>query len=221
MVRNKLDHCLLGLTIGGLALAVNLCFQIPSYLKLFLWVIAVAGFAWAYVVGHAWMVIPMFMFVTFFLLAYFVVPPVKLKRGRAFERDAEILAYCVRPDRIVVVRELPTLGSTEGHSLFLPKRMYGITKRRLAASDALELPIDEDAAAIVYGRALPDLSEIDSKHTDRSVIENIHGLLRDLWGEHKNSPMRENVLHLALWYAIAADKYFRHAERSWLDHALL
>ncbi len=122
MGHNKLHHCMLGLTTTALALITIFCLQIPSMMKIVLWVIAIIGFLWAWVIGHAWMVIPALVEVPFTLLAYFFLSPVKVKQDRAFKDEYEILAYCLLPDRIIIVREFPTLNSIEGQSLFLTKK---------------------------------------------------------------------------------------------------
>ncbi|HOX06330.1 MAG TPA: hypothetical protein PK280_08010 [Planctomycetota bacterium] len=220
MVRHKVEHCLLGLVVATLAVFAASCLQ-PAPAKIALWGIALIAFFWAIFIGHAPLVIPALLAIPFGILRYLLVSPVKLVGDRAFEGEQEILAYCVLPDRIVLVREFPTLNEVEGHSLFLPRRVSRATEAQLSRSVAIRLSIDEESAARVYGQPLPALSEFNRDTMDRSMIDGIHSVVGKLWSQHKASHMRGNVLSLAAWYALAADKYFRRADCSWVHHAIV
>ncbi len=95
--------------------------------------------------------------------------------------------------------------------------MLTLTQERLVESVASELSIDKNAAEKVFGGPLPDLCELDCNHTDQNIVDSIHRLVGVLWSEHKTSNMRENLLHLAAWYSIAADKCYKN---NWLDRAI-
>ena len=120
-----------------------------------------------------------------------------------------------------MVLEFSSVDGLEGRSFFLPKRIMERTEQILDASSATNVSLDMEAAERAFGNPLPALADLDRDVLDRSVIDDAHRRVGSLWQEHQDGDLRECVIHLATWYALAADHYFRRDQLSGVDHALL
>ncbi len=97
MVQNKLEHCLLGMGVCAFGIVGYSQGWLGAGKMLFL-IVAVLGGFWAYVIGHAWMVVPWLILMPFCWLYERLDPrePARIRRKAAKLGYSAITAHDLR-----------------------------------------------------------------------------------------------------------------------------
>lgn len=214
---DRVVHTCLGCGVSLIAFLATIFTADGSSIDRLLWAIVLLGLGWTLMFGHS----ILFLALPIGLCFYFFRPPIKLQNGDAVDAHcfSVVRAYSVLPDRIVLIREFS--DALNGSSVFLPARVNEKTKQILRQSSAISIEIDPALAATALGEALPDLDEVDPETMERAYIDELHKTVTRIWLEKGPTDSKEDVFHLAGWYALLVDRYWRIAERSWFEHAFV
>lgn len=235
--QDKGPHLLLGLAmliIGAIGLGQEWLGQLGGFL--FLGILSL-GFIWTILGGVPFFLL-FFLMVPFSFLGYVLFLPVKKRGDKVYYRGTPVVAYWMRDDRIVlgmhyfVDASMNTIG---GELLFRGPRKLARTKEMLDSVDVPEHPMIEEQltdAVEVWNqdaelrRRVEARRGIDPSPSEALVVldepskervDRVHWTIDFLWDSEKYRDMRQEIIQLAIWNALAIDVCYGGKRGLWKE----
>ena len=230
-------------TIIGLALViVGMIGLLSDWLglagKILFGGILALGCLYTVLLGYLAQLMVMILVLPFFLIGYVLFLPIKKKKGKVLREGNPVVAYAIRPDRIVLVCHyfIPEhMNSIDGGSVFRGGRKLAKMKQLLDEAGVPEVTIDEVAlgqAVEVWNRDDQlrrkveegfdttvrhdePLIVLDSDSKDR--LDRMHDVFDALWESERYREMRDEQFQLAVWYSLAVDRCYGREKKNFFD----
>jgi hypothetical protein len=234
MNHNKLDHLIIGfiIMIGGLLIAFLAPRFLPEFLKLPCLVIgtAIACLGWfqAVVVGHAPYYILALVFAPFMIVREIFGMPVKKKDGVVTWGGEKVIAYWMKAERVVLVREFTEyIQCISGRSIFARPRKLEKIGHVLESGRVPETPLDKERLRKAVDRwggdeRLMKRARKSARTRDRvpaagppvrlqspskDEVDFVHEFVDLLWRLRRETD-RDDIIQLAVWYALEVDRVY-------------
>ena len=233
-------HLLIGLVmiiIAAIGLSLGWLGQLGALLFLGIFFL---GTMWAAVLGGLGQLVIFLLAMPFFYLGYVLFLPVKKRGDRIYHQGSPVVAYWMRDDRIVLVMhylvdaQMNTIG---GESLFRGRRKLARMGEILDSTNVPEHPMAEEqlknAVEIwnqdaelrrkVEERRIIDpgpseaLMVLDEHSKER--VDRVNATIDFLWDSEKYQGMRQEIIQLAIWYALAVDVCYGEKRGFWKEWA--
>ena len=178
----------------------------------------------------------------FFIFSYVFFLPIKKKKGAILHGRNPVIAYWIRPDRVVLVCHLfipDYMNTIAGTSVFRGPRKLTRMREILDSANVPEHPLNEkrlrEAVAVwnqdselrhhvcqrLQGRSgdelLPSEPLIVLDTHSREHIDRIVGVLDFLWKSKKYRDVRDDIIQLAIWHSFAVDVCYGKETQGILD----